>query len=86
MGAPRAAYRSRDGRGASVASITAIGGNGEAPRQHVGAPCAGNPVSPHRHADVEELHLLQGELMIGDRKVYPGDYNRAEAGTIDHRV
>jgi anti-sigma factor ChrR (cupin superfamily) len=46
----------------------------------------GTAYPPHRHADVEELHLLQGELMIGDRKLYPGDYNKAEAGTIDHRV
>jgi hypothetical protein len=41
---------------------------------------------PHRHAGVEELHLLDGELMINDRKLYPGDYNRAEPGTIDRRV
>jgi hypothetical protein len=24
--------------------------------------------------------------MIGDKKLYPGDYNRAEAGGVDHRV
>jgi len=41
---------------------------------------------PHRHADVEELHLLSGELWIDDRKLYPGDYNRAERGTGDKRV
>lgn len=41
---------------------------------------------PHRHAGVEELHLLHGELMIDDRKVYPGDYNRAEPGSCDSRV
>jgi anti-sigma factor ChrR (cupin superfamily) len=41
---------------------------------------------PHCHAGLEELHLLDGELMIGDRKLYPGDYNRAEPGTVDHRV
>ena len=41
---------------------------------------------PHRHAGLEELHLLHGELMIDDRKLYPGDYNRAEPGTIDSRV
>lgn len=41
---------------------------------------------PHRHAGVEELHLLHGELWIDDRKLYPGDYNRAEAGTADKRV
>jgi anti-sigma factor ChrR (cupin superfamily) len=40
----------------------------------------------HRHAGLEELHLLHGELMIDDRKLYPGDYNRAEAGSVDHRV
>jgi hypothetical protein len=41
---------------------------------------------PHRHAGVEELHLLQGELFINDKKLYPGDYNRAEAGSSDTRV
>ena len=40
----------------------------------------------HRHAGVEELHLLHGELKIDDKKLYPGDYNRAEADTVDHRV
>jgi anti-sigma factor ChrR (cupin superfamily) len=40
----------------------------------------------HIHADVEELHLLYGELWIGDRKLSPGDYNRAEPGTSDLRV
>jgi anti-sigma factor ChrR (cupin superfamily) len=41
---------------------------------------------PHQHAGVEELHLLDGELWIDDRKLYPGDYNRAEPGTGDTRV
>jgi DNA-directed RNA polymerase specialized sigma24 family protein len=41
---------------------------------------------PHAHAGVEELHLLHGELWIDDRKLYPGDYNRAEPGTFDKRV
>ena len=41
---------------------------------------------PHTHAGVEELHLLDGELWIGDRKFFPGDYNRAEPGTSDSRV
>jgi anti-sigma factor ChrR (cupin superfamily) len=40
----------------------------------------------HRHAGVEELHLLHGELWIEDRKLHPGDYNRAEPGTADQRV
>jgi anti-sigma factor ChrR (cupin superfamily) len=48
------------------------------------APGAAYP--PHRHAGVEELHLLHGELWIEDKKLYPGDYNRAEPGTADQRV
>lgn len=48
------------------------------------APGAEYP--PHRHAGVEELHLLDGELMIDARKLSPGDYNRAEPETVDHRV
>jgi anti-sigma factor ChrR (cupin superfamily) len=46
----------------------------------------GTDYPPHCHAGREELHLLHGELMIDDRKLYPGDYIRAEAGSIDHRV
>jgi anti-sigma factor ChrR (cupin superfamily) len=41
---------------------------------------------PHRHAGLEELHLLSGELFIDDRKLYPGDYNVAQPGTADARV
>jgi anti-sigma factor ChrR (cupin superfamily) len=41
---------------------------------------------PHTHAAVEELHLLEGELWIDDRKLLPGDYNRAEAPSGDKRV
>lgn len=41
---------------------------------------------PHTHAGVEELFLLDGELWIDDRKLYPGDYNRAEPSSGDKRV
>jgi len=41
---------------------------------------------PHRHAEVEELFLLDGELWIEDRKLHPGDYNRGEPGVTDKRV
>ena len=41
---------------------------------------------PHTHAGLEELFLLDGELWINDRKLYAGDYNRAEAGSGDTRV
>jgi len=40
----------------------------------------------HRHAAVEELYLLSGELFIDGRRLQPGDYNRAAPGTTDHRV
>src|SRR4051812_30612133 len=46
----------------------------------------GTDYPPHTHAGVEELHLLDGELWIEDRKLYPGDYNRGEPGTGDKRV
>ena len=41
---------------------------------------------PHTHAGLEELFLLDGELWIDERKLYPGDYNRAEPGSSDKRV
>ena len=46
----------------------------------------GGEYPPHTHAGSEELHLLEGELWIDDRKLCPGDYNRAEAGSGDQRV
>jgi anti-sigma factor ChrR (cupin superfamily) len=48
------------------------------------APETGYP--PHCHAGVEELHLLQGELIVNDRKLHPGDYIHADAGTVDHHI
>jgi hypothetical protein len=48
------------------------------------APGAEYP--PHNHGGVEELYLLDGELRIDDKTLYPGDYNRAEAGSVDQRV
>ncbi len=41
---------------------------------------------PHRHAGIEELHLLHGELLVNERTMYPGEYLHAEGGTEDHRV
>jgi anti-sigma factor ChrR (cupin superfamily) len=40
----------------------------------------------HTHAGVEELHLLDGELWIDERQLFPGDYNYAAPGTGDQRV
>jgi anti-sigma factor ChrR (cupin superfamily) len=46
----------------------------------------GTDYPAHCHSGVEELHLLHGELMVDDKKLYPGDYICAQAGSIDHRV
>jgi anti-sigma factor ChrR (cupin superfamily) len=46
----------------------------------------GTDYPPHRHAGVEELHLLHGELTVDDKKLYPGDYLRAEPDSVDHRI
>lgn len=48
------------------------------------APGASYP--PHTHADTEELHLLDGELWIDDRRLVPGDYNYGLPGASDDRV
>ena len=48
------------------------------------APGARYPA--HTHADVEELHLLDGELWIDERKLFPGDYNYGAPGGSDERV
>jgi anti-sigma factor ChrR (cupin superfamily) len=48
------------------------------------APGASYPT--HTHAGVEELHLLDGELWIDERKLVPGDYNYGAPGAVDLRV
>jgi anti-sigma factor ChrR (cupin superfamily) len=48
------------------------------------APGASYPA--HTHAGVEELHLLDGELWIDERKLVPGDYNYGAPGGGDDRV
>jgi quercetin dioxygenase-like cupin family protein len=48
------------------------------------APGASYPA--HTHAGIEELHLLDGELWIDERKLFPGDYNYGPPGATDHRV
>jgi anti-sigma factor ChrR (cupin superfamily) len=48
------------------------------------APGARYPA--HTHAGIEELHLLDGELWIDERKLFPGDYNYGAPGAGDERV
>jgi quercetin dioxygenase-like cupin family protein len=48
------------------------------------APGAESP--PHTHAGVEEVHMLDGVLIVDDKNLYPGDYLRSKAGTTHDRV
>jgi len=48
------------------------------------APGAEYP--PHTHAGVEEVHMLDGVLIVDDRRLHPGEYLRSAAGTTDRRV
>ena len=48
------------------------------------APGASYPA--HTHAGVEELHLLDGELWIDEKKLVPGDYNYGAPGAGDESV
>ncbi|OLD93961.1 MAG: hypothetical protein AUG80_19380 [Candidatus Rokubacteria bacterium 13_1_20CM_4_68_9] len=52
----------------------------------MGRLAPGTDYPPHRHHDSEELHLLYGELIVDDTKLHPGDYLRADADSVDHRV
>lgn len=40
----------------------------------------------HRHSDIEECHVLQGDLWIDDKKFQAGDLARVEAGSVHHRA
>ncbi|MGH6689789.1 MAG: cupin domain-containing protein [Gammaproteobacteria bacterium] len=46
----------------------------------------GTDYPPHRHAGVEELYMLDGELIVDDQRFHPGDHRRGEPGGVDHRV
>ena len=60
--------------------------HGKTPGQHAGASRAGRQLPGHTHAGVEELHLLDGELWIDEKKLFPGDYNYGAPGAGDERV
>jgi quercetin dioxygenase-like cupin family protein len=46
----------------------------------------GTEYPPHTHAIVEELHMLEGDLLVDDKKLQAGDYLRSDPGTTDRRV
>ncbi|HWU54062.1 MAG TPA: cupin domain-containing protein [Rhizomicrobium sp.] len=43
----------------------------------------GTSYPAHTHAGMEELHLLNGELWIDRRKLFPGEYHHAAPGSDD---
>jgi quercetin dioxygenase-like cupin family protein len=40
----------------------------------------------HRHVQVEEVYVLEGDFHVGDQVLQPGDYCRAEPGTLHRRL
>ena len=44
----------------------------------------GSVYAPHRHAEPEELYVLEGGCFCGGQELVIGDYHRAEAGTEHH--
>ncbi len=42
----------------------------------------GMAMPPHRHLKMEEIFVLEGDLVVGDETLGPGDYIRSEAGTL----
>lgn len=43
---------------------------------------AGARYPSHRHAGTEELYLLEGDLVVEGNRMQPGDYCRAEVGSL----
>ena len=47
---------------------------------------SGTHYPSHKHADVEELYLLEGDLSVEELSMRPGDYCRGEAGSIHGEI
>jgi len=47
---------------------------------------AGTHYPSHKHAGVEELYLLEGDLSVDDMAMRAGDYCRGEAGSIHKEI
>jgi putative transcriptional regulator len=47
---------------------------------------AGAHYPTHKHAGVEELYLLEGELNVDELSMRPGDYCRGEVGSIHGEI
>lgn len=42
----------------------------------------GSVYAPHRHVQTEEVYVLDGSCHCGGRLMHPGEYHRAEAGSV----
>jgi len=42
--------------------------------------------APHKHTAPEEFYVLEGTCFIGGQLLHPGDYHRAEVGTVHHET
>lgn len=42
----------------------------------------GAALIPHRHADLEESYILEGDLLVAGVEMRAGDYCRAESGSV----
>jgi anti-sigma factor ChrR (cupin superfamily) len=42
----------------------------------------GHALRPHRHAAVEHCYVLEGDLLVNDRRLEAGDYHEAGPGTL----
>jgi anti-sigma factor ChrR (cupin superfamily) len=47
---------------------------------------AGTHYPSHKHAGVEELYLLEGDLSVDELSMQPGDYCRGKAGSIHGEI
>jgi anti-sigma factor ChrR (cupin superfamily) len=46
----------------------------------------GAKVPTHVHADTEECFVIEGDFYVNDLKLGPGDYHRAEAGSVHRKL
>ncbi|HBP88003.1 MAG: cupin domain-containing protein [Nitrospira sp.] len=46
----------------------------------------GSSYAAHKHNAPEEFYVLEGTCFVGGQLLRPGDYHRAEAGTVHHET
>jgi quercetin dioxygenase-like cupin family protein len=72
------------GRGPGI-EVKLLGIDVERGRRTVLIRMAPGTVYPaHRHVDLEEIYLLEGDYLIAGVLMHAGDYCRAGAGTVHH--